>query len=91
MTVLLNKVHHLISDICGTVYFCYCLTSYDLLSYYITYFTEGQPLEMINDVSLYVMKLLIPEKIVSQGTKRELKQFLGDVSPKFVNDLMQVR
>lgn len=54
------------------------------------FFIEGQSPEMINELSLYVLQILIQEKVASEKTKKELKQLLGTDDQKILKDLIQV-
>lgn len=46
---------------------------------------------MINDLSMYVLRLLIEEKVVSQKAMKELKQLLGTTDNGSLRDITQVR
>ncbi|XP_058808781.1 activating signal cointegrator 1 complex subunit 3 [Phymastichus coffea] len=50
----------------------------------------GQGVEVINEISVYVLKLLIQEKVVSHKTTKELKQLLGTVDQNCINNLTQI-
>ena len=45
---------------------------------------------MINELSVYVLRLLIQEKVVSLKTTKELKQLLGTADQKSLKELIQV-
>lgn len=55
-----------------------------------TFILEGQPLDIINELSMYVLKLLIQEKIVSQKTMIELKQVLGIADQQSSKHILEV-
>ncbi|KAJ8682588.1 hypothetical protein QAD02_018380 [Eretmocerus hayati] len=51
---------------------------------------DGQPVEIIDELSLYVLQLVIQEKVASQKTMKELKQLLGAADQKTLKDIIQV-
>jgi hypothetical protein len=62
-----------------------------LITYLSNLLIEGQSLEIINELSLYIINLLIQEKVTSQKTMSELKQLLGTSDHKSLTDLTKVR
>lgn len=55
------------------------------------YNLEGQPLEMVNELSVYILKMLIQEKVVTQKTMKEIKQLLGTTDQKSIRELTHVK
>lgn len=99
IAALLTKIQHLVSKICGTFFsstISNLLRLADLFNLMFNYnvfvhIAEGQPSEVINELSVYILRLVIQEKVVSQKTMNELRQLLGTADQKSIKDIIQVK
>ncbi|XP_051173908.1 activating signal cointegrator 1 complex subunit 3 [Leptopilina boulardi] len=51
---------------------------------------DDQTPEVINEIIMFILRLLINEKVVSQKSLKILRQLLGTVTMQFINEIMQV-
>ncbi|XP_015598741.1 activating signal cointegrator 1 complex subunit 3 [Cephus cinctus] len=52
-------------------------------------FCEGQPIEMANEAAIFMLKLLLNEKNITQSNLKTLQQMFGVVTSESINKIMQ--
>ncbi|XP_033213736.1 activating signal cointegrator 1 complex subunit 3 [Belonocnema kinseyi] len=51
---------------------------------------DDQSSEVINEITIFALRLLIHERVVSQKSLKILRQILGSVTSQFIDEVMQV-